>query len=111
SKGDASSSSAAVSGSASIVIWPPKCVIVSEVHSLTKSALRHSPFNILFFPMRDCASRVARDGKSYGLLASRPASNSRRAIGPAGQSLPLSGTAGERRPAPRIDELDAAMLA
>ena len=55
---------AAVNGSARNVIWPPKCVIVSELHSLTKSALRHSPFNILFFPMRDCASRVARGGKS-----------------------------------------------
>ena len=39
----ASSSSAAVSGRARNVTCPPKCVMVSEVHSRTKSALRQSP--------------------------------------------------------------------
>jgi hypothetical protein len=57
--------------------------MVSEVHSLTKSALRHSPFNIFFFPMRGCASRVARGGKNQSFWPFRPASKSRRAIGPA----------------------------
>src|SRR5688572_33138995 len=43
SKGEAFSTSAAVSGSARNVICPPKWTIVSEVHSFTKSGLRQSP--------------------------------------------------------------------
>src|SRR5487761_2487317 len=43
SNGEACRTSAAVSGSASVVIWEPKCVIVSEPHNLRKSWLRDSP--------------------------------------------------------------------
>src|SRR5712672_231231 len=45
SKGVASSSRAPVSGRARKVISPPKWVMVSELHSRTKSPWRHSPFN------------------------------------------------------------------
>ena len=43
SNGEARRTSAAVDGRASVVIWAPKCVIVSEPHNLRKSWLRHSP--------------------------------------------------------------------
>src|SRR5439155_22821203 len=38
--------------------------------------------HLFFFPMRGCASRVARSGKSQSFWPSRPASKFRRAIGP-----------------------------
>src|SRR4051812_24234683 len=102
SNGVASRSSAAVSGSARKVIWPPKCVIVSEVHNRTKSALRHNPFNIVLLS-QGARLRVAlcarREESAFGLLA--PPRNSRRTIGPRGQSLP------ERmRTAPRSGRLE-----
>src|ERR1051326_1021766 len=83
SKGVAFKSSAAVSGSARKVIWPPKCVIVSEVHNRTKSALRHNPLNTCSFFWRDCASRVARDG-GIGFWLPRSASKFPAGDRPAG---------------------------
>src|SRR3954468_23019886 len=81
SKGVASRSSAAVSGSARKVIWPPKCVIVSEVHNRTKSALRHNPFSIFFFlRARLRVARCARREEDQLLAFIVPPRINRRAI-------------------------------
>ena len=97
--GLASSSSAAVSGSARNVICPPKWVIVSDPQA-RKSALRHRPvegagriqmlhqLRHFFFPRRECTSRVARSGK-YSAFGLRPRLEIPGGDRPAGQSMPL----------------------
>src|SRR5207248_2593990 len=74
SNGVAFRSSAAVSGSARKVIWPPKCVIVSEVHNRTKSALRHNPFNIVLLSHGATARRALRETGRISFWLARPAS-------------------------------------
>src|SRR5439155_296093 len=99
SSGVASSSRAPVSGSARKVICPPKWVMVSELHSRTKSPLRHSPLNArVGFSRRSKFAIVFRRllSEAETTLAGRPI---RPASKPGGQSARGSVFAADERQA------------